>query len=367
MEAFVILLIVVVVVAVVAAGVSKRETNLAWKQAGQQLGIRSKDADALSNPELFGKVRGCRIRVNARSDGEYGITRYRVDYPAPLGLGLRVTRDHRFDQDLRIKSRSPATTKQLLSESGLRQVKMLLTNLNGAVVEDSRIVYEARGTPRHSRDIVATVNMMVDAAQSISGYHIARVEQLRDAEYEEIEDAILSRSAVIDVAHGDNGDLGQASPMARELEFAPVEVSDPPDVPELSAAALVTSPGDISDVAEVCEAVFTARARTHDTASLFEHQYAGRTIAWCGRLMSASLCPFDRVFGEGPDARATLHVHELDDPYGSRMVQAVAQFPPATLDRLRSKIGREFRFTGTLVAHDPLLRVLYVSEAQIVD
>ena len=368
MEAFVFILVFVIIVAVVAAGVSKRETNLAWEQASKQLGLRCVKGHADAGPELFGKVRGCRVRVHTRGDGEYNHTRYQVSFPTQLGLDLLLTRSNRSEHGVRIRGRDRTAIKELLTDSTLRKIGSLLASLRGAVVEASGIKYEAQGIPDNPRDIVATVNKMVDVAQEISGYHISQMEAVRDDGYHAIESLVAAQADRADVESVEPESLDQTAHPEPEAKPESLEVLD-----EVAAVTAETSNGTEqcitvwrSAAADVCHAVFGVQRPHRETVEIFEGSYAGQTVDWPGRLVAAARYPFDTVFGNGPGTRATLHVFELDDPYGSRVVQAVAQLPVDALNHLRQQVGRQVQLTGTLVSCDPLLRVLFVSDAQIV-
>ena len=81
-------------VAFAVAQSNKRKVADAWKEAASQLRIHHSAGDFLTKPELYGKVRDCRVKITLRnkSQGKHSTkyTCYEVAYPQTLPFGLSL-------------------------------------------------------------------------------------------------------------------------------------------------------------------------------------------------------------------------------------------------------------------------------------
>jgi hypothetical protein len=426
MDAFVVILIVLVVIGVLASSAKKREANQAWQQAAKRLGVHYKAGELLHGPELFGEMLGCRVLVGTVTRGESRLTRYRAIYPAPLGVGLKLSRqravdevvarlggkeieigDSRFDRGVRVRGRHPDQIRELLTESRRRRIERLLADFPGCLIEDSQITWETHNVAHDSLEIVRAVRQIVEVAQDLSAYHVEHVSSRP------------VRGAGLDGVFA--ADSTQAGPLVGELdeEIVPISLEQPvPQTEELAEDQVddfttdglelkqidteyedatlgsewetradvseTSEPHDPAPAAERVAAIAPADENTlgldaaldelfgpdvsnADAASTFERRYRGRSIKWSGRLTNATPYPFDRVFGKERGAKAVVLLREVRGRFGVRVAQAVIQFPQQALPSLRSVIGESIVFTGVLLQYDPFMHCLFVKDGHIAE
>ena len=140
-------------------------------------------------------------------------------------------------------------------------------------------------------------------------------------------------------------------------ERASAQVESSPS-PQAQSASL--------DMKAVCEELFTSSMMTVETNRMFEDKYQGTTITWSGILQRADRCSHDMVFGSEPCTKAVFETHELaEGVYAARKVQAVVQLPLDVLDELRSRVGEEVPFEGTLTSCDTFMRNLFLKNGHL--
>ncbi|MFC1672372.1 hypothetical protein ACFL01_04485, partial [Planctomycetota bacterium] len=90
------LLIVIIVAGIIFIGqFQSKVTNENWGKAASRLGLTFRPGGFFSHREMSGRSKKCRVVVDTftRGTGKQSqtYTRFQVDFPRSLGLGLRLT------------------------------------------------------------------------------------------------------------------------------------------------------------------------------------------------------------------------------------------------------------------------------------
>jgi hypothetical protein len=389
MEVFVLVLIIGVTVAVVASVAGKRDTNEAWQQAARRLGLQYIPAKLFGGPEIVGTLHHCRVRVDTHSRGSESsqtYTRYRVVYPWALGLGLKLTPqrpwfgvrkllgaqdielgDADFDANVVVKGSNTAQITAFLTPTRRALVGRFLSTLDGAVIEDSEVRWEARGTERSPSTLVSVVERMVDLAHHFTTEHperetlpadaLPRPEPVQPLQPEDPAPEILNEPAAEPVS----------PPMdERHDELAGIAAADRlMDLPYTTGPGVGTGPG--TQLPELIHDLFGPDRPSYEVERIFRERYQNHAVLWVGKLSRVSAFPFDLVFGRARGTKAELDIYQRNSPYGARTIQAIVQLPENALAQLRTRTGTELTFEGTLVRCDSFMRKVWVAQGRILD
>jgi len=190
---FIVLLIAAVVFLIVrAVQQHQKKVDAAWRAAANELGLAHAPAGFLSRPSLRGEVQNCQVVVDVyrRQSGKHSesFTRYAVHYPAPLGLGLELEREHMFsgvakffgsqdievgdggfDDAVMVKGTDAHAIRQFLTPSRRMRVLRLFDSYAGCKIDDGAIRWRRRGTETDARAITTTVRRLVRTARGLHG------------------------------------------------------------------------------------------------------------------------------------------------------------------------------------------------------
>ena len=118
----------------------------------------------------------------------------------------------------------------------------------------------------------------------------------------------------------------------------------------------------------VCADLFGADTSGIETSRVFEERFLDQRVRWTGTLEAVMATSFDLVFGSRSMAKATLVVHEATIHGMSGLkVRAVVAFPESDVEAMRARRGESVAFSGRLIRCDPLVRNLFVDDAQWLD
>ncbi len=190
MEMFGVILSLVVVgfvIAVTATSQKRSIVNAAWQAAASQRRLLFQPAQFFSGPEITGTLDGCQIRVDTATrggDNSKKYTRFRVEYPYPLGLGLKLTEqgmmsgvkkllggqdievgDSWFDQAVVVKGSNAEQVVQFFSPARRQKVIAFFAEFPGAKIRDHEIRWEKAGVVEQSSGVLNPIGRMVELAQ----------------------------------------------------------------------------------------------------------------------------------------------------------------------------------------------------------
>jgi len=418
MEIFVILLMLMVGIGVAIAVTqsNRRKVAEAWKQAASQLRIHYNAGDFLTKPELYGKVRGCRVKITTRTKNQGGgskkFTHYEINYLQDLRFGLSLTEqtafsglkkffgandievgDPSFDDFVVVRSHDSARAREFLNPARRLYVRRMLSLYPGAEITDSWIKWDSRGLDNDPSALVTNVKRMVDFALNMTAEAV-------DEQKETVESADAGSSpirpvddleAVFTVGDRSNPptyvvDSIPSPPISvtigvdeRTEETTPTtafeeihqEVDEPTET-DRAAPTVVAVPqeeqsGSSStrgvDAHDVCHDLFGSGKISFQIDEIFKQNYEGLEIRWSGTLSRVDSYPFDLVFGNDPGTKAEFELAEIKgDTFRSYTVKAVVQLPAEAHDALSPRTGQTIAFAGTLLRCDSFLRLLFVAD-----
>jgi hypothetical protein len=410
-----VLLIVALAGAIVVAAVRKQTARVdtVWREAADELGMHFRPGALFVARSIDGFMHGSHVRVdkitkNAGNHSE-SFTRYRVDHPQPLDLGLKLQRegffsgvskffgtqdievgDPAFDGEVVVKGHDPSRVVEFLTPSRRLRILRLFQSFKGLEIDDRSLTYRSRGVAKVAREIVSTVRRLALATSRLSAEAPpdspldqaieARREGRLDEALEHVQANPAPDGAVDPEARMLEGQIleagGRREEAAEVLERASVESPEDEELEELAREAALPPepeaefepPVDAEiDVDALCEELFAPDLMSFEARRKFDERYKDRSVRWSGKLRQASHYSIDLVFGSKPGTKLVLDIHEFTDgPFG-RTVQAIVQMPEETLERLQSRIGDEVHFKGSLVGCDPLMRNVYVGSATPVE
>lgn len=295
---------------VLAVRKHQEKVDAAWRTAANELGLAYQPARLFAQRSMRGEVQGCHVVVDVyrRQSGKHSesYTRYKVHYPTPLGLGLRLEREHalsgvakffgsqdievgdgKFDDAVMVKGSNAHRIQEFLTPSRRMRVLRLFDSYNGSKIADDALSWRRRGTETDAGAITTTVRRLVRTARGLHG-DVATDDKLDAAllarREGRLEEALAAaREAATTGEH--------ARPEARMLEgdvlytagrreeaaaaFADAQSADPGD-PELaqwaeharSGSGEIVEPAEIIAIDDTTEA--TAAVAPKPTTSLSE-------------------------------------------------------------------------------------------------
>ncbi len=405
-------------VAFAVAQSNKRKVADAWKEAASQLRIHHSAGDFLTKPELYGKVRDCRVKITLRnkSQGKHSTkyTCYEVAYPQTLPFGLSLKGqtafsglkkclggqdieigDPTFDNFVVVKGHDSVQTKEFLNPARRLYVRRILSMYTGAEITDSRLKWDSKGVEDNPSTLVSNVKRMVDFAVNMT----IDVEDLQEEPIESpstdsdpkrlsddleavftVSDRREPQTYVVDSIpeppdpvtieveeRGFEPDAAAFDRMERDIEqlletdtVTPIAI----EVPQEDQGEL--PPTNSLDVHHVCRNLFGSGKISFQINETFKQNYEGLEVQWTGKLTRVDSYPFDLVFGNDPGTKAEFEVAVPEGAsFGSQAVKAVVQLPTDAHEALSKRTGETTAFTGILVKCDSFMRMLFVARGTI--
>ena len=412
---------------VVSARAHSKKVGETWSAVARDLHLLYDPGGAFRGRSLSGRHRENDILVDTftRSSGKSSTTytRYRVRYPRPLGLGLKLARegffsgvskvfgaqdiqigDATFDQGVMVKGDDPARVVRFLTLARRARIQRALMSFSGLKIGDEEIYWERTGVESSAARLADTVRRLSVLAWFLCGdrgedrsleraaqarlegrldeaiaaaRQVPAVESVPPIEAHMMEAHMLhlgNRSEeagrLLDQAAREAPDDAEIQAWTRLREAAPPPLPDVP-APEADGASaqVATPPAPGPDAAAgpsietFCGAVFKPGGTSADVDATFASTFAGRRVRWSGILRTYQSTSFDFVFGNQPCTKATLELHQLEGGLVSgKQVQAIVQFPPEAKDALQDRAGAEIAFTGELLKVDGLMRNIYLRD-----
>jgi len=417
-EIFIVLVMIGIGVAFAAAQSNKRKVADAWREAASQLKIRHSAGDFLSKPELYGKVRDCRIKITIRSKhhGKHSTryTYYEVSYPQalPFGLSLKeqtafsgITKflggqdielgDPTFDNFVVVKSHDSIQARGFLNPARRLYVRRILSMHSGAEITDSQVKWDSKGVEKDPSNLVSNVKRMVDFAVNMTSDSAELQEESVDTRIADSDPKRLSDDLEAVFTVRDRGEphtyVVDSIPEPPDPEIIAIEEREleplaaatfdqmQQDIVDLletdtEAPAIIDVPqeGQVElpptsslDVHDVCDNLFGSDSISYQINETFKQDYEGLEVRWTGKLTRVDSYPFDLVFGNDPGTKAEFEVAVLEDEsFGSSVVKAVVQLPNDVFEALSSRTGETMTFAGNLASCDSFMRVLFVKDGR---
>jgi hypothetical protein len=415
-EIFIILVMIGAGVALAAAQSNRRKLSEAWQEAASQLRIRHNAGDLFTKPELYGRVRDCRVKITIRSkhQGNHSkrYTCYEVTYPRALPFALSLKEqtafsgikkflggqdievgDPTFDAFVVVRSHDSTQVREFLNPTRRLYVRRILSMHPGAEITDSQVKWDCKGAEGNCTSLANNVKRLVDFAINMT----ANAEDyagktIGDSETEAgpkrlsddieavftVEDHSQPKAYVVDsIAEPP----GLVSIEAEERKFEPDNTAafdqmqqDIEDLLETDTEtpATINVPQEDQielpstrslDVKDVCNDLFGSRKISYEINELFGQKYRGEAVRWTGKLSRVDAYPFDLVFGNDPGTRAEFEIAGLEgESVDSQTVMAMVQLPADRHETLSNRVGETIAFTGILVKCDSFMRILFVRD-----
>jgi hypothetical protein len=399
-------------------------TGQAWAEAARQLGLEYQAGGLLQPGRIRGVHRGVRVAVDAVRRGggrnDRSLTRYRVWFPVPLGLGLHVSRegllsrlgklmgledvrtgDDRFDAALMVRGADADAVRRFLTPDRRLRIELLVRTLGDVRIDDDGIAVERRGVERRIETIVGTVRELALAANALLGPAAAPADAAMKAQTRPGKHRAKQRRAG-PAAEAAPRAPAQAAPPGTSAPAATPRASTPrapatsapaatprgstPRAPATSAPAatprgstLPTPAASASgpevpaapsgpSAATVCQNLFGSDVTSLDASRRFDDVYKGAQVAWSGVLEWVDTTSADLILEEGAGARGVLRICEPTSGLtGGGAVRAFVRLAGATADDLRARVGQKVRFQGRLDGCDAFGRNLYVVDGRLRD
>lgn len=398
-----------------------KKVDAAWGSAAATLGLEHFSGGAFGKRQLSGELEGLRVLVDrhVRRAGKNSkaFTRYRVDYPRPLGIGLQLKRegmlfgfarmlgaqdiqvgDGAFDAEVVVKGSDPRRVIEFLTPARRLRILRLLNALAGCEINDAGIVWSCPGTETDAGRLAGHLRRLVRLAGHLSrppetGDRLdAAVEAVREGRTGEALEAVRRDATEPDpdarLVEGQilysGGRYQEAAQVFRAAEAAGegdeeltgwsaraegklAPAAEPEEAtPAEPAPAGTAPPAPESDPGPVCRDLFEAGLLSLEAARRFEERHRGRRVRWTGTFRRAERYAFDLVFGDQPGTRLLVDLLELEGGVLARRCRASVQLPPDAADRLPQRPGDAVTFEGVLAACDAFTRVLFVGEGRVV-
>jgi hypothetical protein len=364
----------------------RRQVDEAWEDAAKRLGLRFTRGSFGNSRSIGGHLHDNRVRVDTytRSTGKSSttFTRYRVDFPESLGLGLSLKQqgfmagvatffgsqdielgDPRFDPQVVVKGSDPWRVAQFLTPARRLRILRLFENYSGCEITDRTIEWSKRSVDRDPARIVTHVKRLALAATRICASSEAEkeldqaLEARREGRLDEATAAFERESR----KNPEDEELGALALETREVGESMPTPAAPPQAPPI-----VPPPMPPLDSAAVCEDLFGFDLRSSDAKRRFDERYKDRTVRWSGKLRRVSGYQLDMVFKGDPGTKMVLEIHEVAGGAFGRKAQAIVQLPKESLESLRLRVGERITFEGRLASCDVLMCNLYVADASLV-
>lgn len=371
----------------------------AWQHVADELGL---DVESVSvgRGKLVGSIGNFAVTVEVTGSGDSSRTRYRVDYPPQtaafnlrresggqrilkrFGIEDREMGDPEFDAAFIVHATHPEELKTWLTASRRSSLMRLLVRYPGLLVSERRLEIATGGVETDPDDLVTTVRRMLATAEHLAGAatapHLDRADELRrtgnlmaslealnlavDADPTDVDAHLLRAETALSAGQPElaQADIAAiASTLRADPEVRGVrELASRPVPPAVSPA-----PPEALDPSRMFDRIFGESRLSFETDELFAREYRGRSIELTGVVRSARRVDEDLDFGPGPKAKVVATVAAIEsDLYGNTAIDAVVELPAAAAQLER---GAEITFAGTLLRVDPMMRNVYVSEAQL--
>lgn len=421
MEMFGVILILVVVgfaVAIAASSQKRSIVNAAWQTAASHRRLLFKPAELLSGPEITGTLDGCQVQVDTATrggDSSKKYTRFRVEYPRSLGLGLKLTEqgmlsgvkklfgeqdievgDSWFDQAVVVKGSNAEQVVQFFSPARRREVIAFFAEFPGAKIGDHEIKWEKAGVVDQPSGILNPLERMADLAQWFIREQ-EPVEEAPDRIDDDRHDIVLeephevpapppleitmhggSEFAVLDVVEPPTeADHPQENEPAADLEPVPLDgaeatTADAFDDPGVGTPLALDpqpdpepAPIELLSAQTVAEILFSGSIMSYQVKEVFVEKFQGQRVQWSGILTSVAQYPFDRVFGRVPGTKAVVMVNAAAGQTGRQNVKASVRLPVEALAELRPRVGKSVAFEGKLLECDGFMNSIFVADGRI--
>ncbi|MGD8375628.1 MAG: hypothetical protein PVF68_05765 [Acidobacteriota bacterium] len=402
----------------------RKKVDAAWGAAAASLDLEHSSGGTFGKRQISGELDGLRVLVDRHvrraGNNSKAFTRYRIDFPRPLGIGLRLKRegmlfgfarmlgaqdiqvgDAAFDADVVVKGSDPRRVIEFLTPARRLRILRLLNALAGCEINDTGIVWSCPGMETDPGRLAGHLRRLVRVASHLSrpaeaGDRLgAAVDAIREGRTEEALEAVRRDPAQRDPDAGlvegqilySGGRYQEAAEAFRAADAAgegdeelagwsaraegKLATPDPGPAPT-AAPEEPTSPGPppagpASDPGPVCRDLFEAGVLSLEAARRFEERYRGLRVRWTGAFRRAERYAFDLVFGDRPGTRLVVDLLELEGGVLARRVRASVQLPPDAVEHLRLRPGESIAFEGALAACDAFTRVLFVREGRVVE
>jgi hypothetical protein len=390
----------------------RKKVNAAWGTAADRLGLFHDPGGLFKGRSLQGTIdqQHVKVQIRTESHGKHSATYtcYDVSYPRPLGLGLKLGRQHfmsgvakffgaqdieigdpEFDREVVVKGVNEQRIAEYLTPSRRLSVTRLFHAMEGATIDDEKVAYRGKGAETDPTRLAARVRRLVNVSRALSveSSTVTPLDRAIDARREGRLDEALALVREQPTAGGAAAPPADAKLVEGEMLYAGREYEKAaeafeqgrqaePDDAELhewaeqaGARAREPEPPSVStspDAREVCEALFDPSVLSLEANRRFEQRYQDAEVRWSGELTQATRYAFDLVFGNEPGTRAVLELHKLTGgPFG-KTAQAVLQLPAGMDTELTARKGEEIWFEGRLVRCDAFMRNLFVAGARLI-
>lgn len=373
MEAgFFIFMIMVVVGSIIMSTHQSKKLDQTWSNVARQLGLNYQPGSLMQERVLSGTIDGCSLQVQTFTKGSgknaKKYTRYRVNYPVPLGIQFTITRqgfmsgltkalgaqdieiaDPHFDQLAMIKGPDPRAVVEFLTPERRIQIAHILADLNDVEIDGVSIQSVYYGRESAEAVLMQKIQRMVEFVRSMvreqeSHHPVASPPPLRM-------DPILPRPQTI---------LSQAPQSGMPPPLPQVDPTPDPETPKTLQKEKLPSPPPhkTADAAEAGQTLFGQRLGLTEIDKIFNAQYKDCLVSGTGLLRSWAQNSYDFVFGTGKFIKVTVEVPlEKNTTNHHHSFQVVIKLPVS--DRVIDH-GQPYEFHGKLVKADALMRQLYV-------
>jgi hypothetical protein len=398
-----------------------KKANEAWSGAARALQLAFDPGSMMQSRTLLGKLGGNRVRVDTVRHGSKNsvtYTRYRISYPRPLRLGLRIeqegllggikkafgsqdilTGDTAFDQVALVKGHDGQAIRGFLTPARRSRIREALFAFRKLEIGDEDLGWECQGVIRSQSRLEETVRSLCrlacalweESAETLvpGAMEAASLPAtVASAPHWSSKPPALPGSAArtprtpavpqawVPVAVPQAAAPTSVGPVAAWSMVAPRQPAGPPPIAAVGSAARSPEPGLPEPAAAaapalakevVCAELFREGINSSEVERIFVENHAGKRVTWQGRVRDCHFTSFDFVFGGQPCTKLTLELVTLGGgSFGGRTVGAVAQLPPEARETLGAKIGTEVTVSGELLKIDRLLRLIYLKDAMVV-
>ncbi len=389
--------------------------NQVWEKVGHSLGLSFTPGRGRVSPVLSGELKGNEVSVVRLPDRggskKATTTQFKLTYPEPLGLGLRLTRenliasmtrtrrdiqvgDADFDDEVVVQGRDPKKIRAFLTPARRMRIQRLLSACEGCTIGDAYIIVRRAGAIDDASRMISVLRRMAHLAWFLAGDRAEQDRPLDRAIQARREGRLEDAIPVLQAAEPAEvptlqpleemvfeGEVllltGEREKAAELLEKARVEAPEDPEIRDWSRIATDRVPapappaeeeGIPIDMASVCAALFQSDLSSSEVIKRFEKRYLGQSVFWKGVLLRANRFSYDVLFGQEPGTKAVFEIHEIPAGlYGNRKVQVVLQLSLADGDLLGPPNGQTISFEGKLVRCDPFMRNLYLADGILLD
>ncbi len=373
---FVFLFMMFVVGGIIMSVYQSKQLDQTWSNVARKLGLSYQSGSLMQERMLSGNFDGCELQVQTLTKGSgknaKRYTRYRVNYPRPLGIAFTITRqgfmsgltkalgaqdievgDLNFDQSVMIKGPDPRAVVEFLTPERRGKISRVMVDLNDVEIDGATIQAVYYGRESAEAVLIQKIQRMVEFARSM--VREAGVPQPPVSPPPLSAAPMLARPKAI-LAQYPHAAMppplprGDATPPP---EPAPIVAKDP--LPSASAAPTV-------DATEAGQALFGQRLGLMEIEKTFVAQYQGRIVSGTGLLRSWGENSYDFVFGTGKFIKAMVEMpleKSVSNLHSS--FQVVIKLPVSVRS---TEHGKPYAYKGKLIKVDALMRQLYVDSSE---